>query len=203
MKHMLLPFLISAVAMADVLAAGRPGTAHAPVSSPCNVSEWGQWTDDTPTACGSGMHMSTQTRYRTVIGSAPGANAACPALAEKREVHVMCESATAPKIVPPPRGTDVYTTLRVRDTDELVGSDPSRYGTFRIPCAYSHMAYDDPIVFAGSPGASHLHVFFGNTSVDANSTQQSLDAGGSTCRGGTANRSAYWMPAMIDTGLNV
>jgi len=64
------------------------------------------------------------------------------------------------------------------------------------------MAYDDPIVFAGSPGASHLHVFFGNTSVDAFTTQQSLDAGGSTCRGGTANRSSYWVPAIIDTGLN-
>jgi hypothetical protein len=45
-------------------------------------------------------------------------------------------------------------------------------------------------------------VFFGNTSVDANTTQQSLDAGGSTCRGGTANRSSYWVPAIIDTGLN-
>ena len=76
------------------------------------------------------------------------------------------------------------------------------YGQVRSACGYSHMAYDDPIVFAGSPGASHLHVFFGNTTTDANSTQQSLDAGNSTCRGGTANRSAYWVPAIIDTGLN-
>jgi len=177
-------------------------TATATATADCQVSQWSEWKDDMTSSCSAGMHMSSQTRLRSVIRQ-PGVNgAACPALSEQREVHVMCEAASAPKIVPPPRGTEVYTTLRVRDTDELVGSDPTRYGAFRSPCAYSHMAYDDPIVFPGSPGASHLHVFFGNTSVDANTTQQSLDAGNSTCGGGTANRSSYWVPAIIDTGLN-
>ena len=201
MKRMLLSFALSSLAMAGASGAPRHGASRAASPPACQVSEWGEWKGETVTACGSGMHMSVQTRHRTVV-QAPDGVAACPALSEQREVHVMCEAASAPKIVPPPRGTEVYTTLRVRDTDELVGSDPTRYGAFRIPCAYSHMAYDDPIVFAGSPGASHLHVFFGNTSVDANTTQQSLDAGGSTCRGGTANRSSYWVPAVIDTGLN-
>ncbi len=64
----------------------------------------------------------------------------------------------------------------------------------------SHMAFDDPIVAPARPGASHLHTFFGNSGVDAFSTAASVaGSGGSTCRGGTANRSAYWVPSMIDT----
>ena len=62
------------------------------------------------------------------------------------------------------------------------------------------MAFDDPIVFPGQPGRSHLHAFFGNTGVNAHSTAQSIaSTGNSTCRGGTANRSSYWVPAIIDT----
>ena len=71
---------------------------------------------------------------------------------------------------------------------------------FRINCSYSHMGFNDPIVFPGQSGASHLHIFFGNTAVDANTTPESVrSAGNSTCTGGTANRSAYWAPAVIDT----
>lgn len=62
------------------------------------------------------------------------------------------------------------------------------------------MAFDDPIVYPRQPGRSHLHVFFGNTGANANSTPDSIaNTGNSTCRGGTLNRSAYWVPAMIDT----
>ena len=62
------------------------------------------------------------------------------------------------------------------------------------------MAFDDPIVYPGQPGRSHLHAFFGNTGTSANSTAASIaSSGNSTCRGGTANRTAYWVPAMIDT----
>lgn len=73
-------------------------------------------------------------------------------------------------------------------------------GAFRTFCGMSHMAFDDPIVAPGRPGGSHLHTFFGNTGVDAFSTAATIaGSGGSTCRGGTANRSAYWVPSMIDT----
>ena len=73
-------------------------------------------------------------------------------------------------------------------------------GAFRTVCDYSHMAYDDPIVLPGQAGKSHLHVFFGNTGTDANSTATSIaTTGNSTCRGGTINRTGYWAPAMIDT----
>ncbi len=74
-------------------------------------------------------------------------------------------------------------------------------GNFRIGCRYSHMNYDDSIVFPGQPGRAHLHVYFGNTGSNAFSTAQSLlTSGNSTCDGGTSNRSSYWLPAMIDAG---
>jgi hypothetical protein len=86
----------------------------------------------------------------------------------------------------------------VRPTTEI--AQPSDSGDFRTSCEYSHMAYDDPIVYPGQPGKSHLHAFFGNTGANASSTAASLSAtGNSTCRGGTVNRSAYWVPALIDT----
>jgi hypothetical protein len=74
---------------------------------------------------------------------------------------------------------------------------------FRTNCRFSHMRYDDPIVAPGQPGASHLHAFFGNTAIDANTTPGSVaTTGNSTCEGGTANRTAYWAPAVIDTATN-
>ncbi|MDH4364756.1 MAG: DUF1996 domain-containing protein, partial [Acidimicrobiia bacterium] len=72
-------------------------------------------------------------------------------------------------------------------------------GQFRTNCEYSHFNYDDPIVFPGQPGKSHLHMFIGNTTADAYTTMDSLlNSGGSTCDGFELNRSAYWMPALMD-----
>jgi hypothetical protein len=72
-------------------------------------------------------------------------------------------------------------------------------GAFRTVCDFSHMNFDDPIVFPGQPGKAHLHAYFGNTLTDADSSAESLrDSGNSTCRGGTVNRTAYWVPALID-----
>ena len=73
-------------------------------------------------------------------------------------------------------------------------------GAFRTTCKWSHMAFDDPIVYPGQPGLSHLHTFFGNTGTNANSTTSTISTtGNSTCNGGTINRTAYWVPTMIDT----
>ena len=71
-------------------------------------------------------------------------------------------------------------------------------GQFRTLCEYSHLSYDDPIVFPGQPGRSHLHMFFGNTNTDAFTTTDSLvNSGGGTCDGFELNRSAYWFPALV------
>jgi hypothetical protein len=80
----------------------------------------------------------------------------------------------------------------------------SDIGAFRTVCGPTHMSNDDPIVFPGQPGRTHLHTFFGNTGADAHSTTNSLlTSGNSSCRGGSANRSAYWVPSMVDTRTNV
>lgn len=75
---------------------------------------------------------------------------------------------------------------------------PDVVGAFRLICHASHISYDDPIVFPGQPGKSHLHQWFGNDLADANSTYDSLrKTGNSTC-GNALNRSAYWMPALLN-----
>src|SRR4051812_34224441 len=78
---------------------------------------------------------------------------------------------------------------------------PDVVGAFRFICTAGQVLADDPIVFPGQPGKSHLHQFYGNEDANAFSTFASLRSGGtSTCNRGphAANRSAYWMPAMLD-----
>jgi hypothetical protein len=71
---------------------------------------------------------------------------------------------------------------------------------FRFLCEPSHVAYEDPIVYPGQAMASHLHMFFGNTLTDKDSTYESLRTTGSgSCQGGPLNRTGYWHPAMIQT----
>ncbi|VXC85073.1 DUF1996 domain-containing protein [Sphingomonas sp. 8AM] len=75
---------------------------------------------------------------------------------------------------------------------------PDTVGAFRFICNPSHELKDDPVIFPGQPGRSHLHQFFGNTLANANSTYESLrKTGESTCNS-PLNRSAYWMPAMLN-----
>jgi Domain of unknown function (DUF1996)/Ricin-type beta-trefoil lectin domain-like len=77
-------------------------------------------------------------------------------------------------------------------------------GTFRVSCEFSHFAYDDPLVHPNKPGASHLHMFWGNTHVNAYSTYDTLfNSGSSTCNGMELNRTGYWAPAMFDAQGNV
>ena len=98
-----------------------------------------------------------------------------------------------------PTGVAGASTDMIAATTELPAASDGT-GAFRIVCQFSHMAFDDPIVLPGQPGRSHLHVFFGNTAANANSTAASIaSTGNSTCLGGTINRTAYWAPAMIDT----
>jgi hypothetical protein len=74
---------------------------------------------------------------------------------------------------------------------------PPHQGRFVVECVYSHSAPDDPIVFPGEPGQSHLHDFFGNTSADAFSTTESLVGGDTTCAT-RQDAASYWAPALYD-----
>src|SRR3954449_5787704 len=83
---------------------------------------------------------------------------------------------------------------------------PDVVGAFRFICTAGQVLPDDPIVYPGQPGKSHLHQFYGNEAANASSTYAGLRARGtSTCNHGpfAANRSAYWMPAMLDGAGNV
>jgi hypothetical protein len=76
-------------------------------------------------------------------------------------------------------------------------------GDFRIQCFFSHASPNDPVVALGKNGASHLHTFFGNVETDAYTTPELVRTmGGSTCHGGTLNRSGYWIPAILDAAGN-
>jgi hypothetical protein len=100
-----------------------------------------------------------------------------------------------------------FASVRSADLDLGVLTEPATVrdngtvgdGQFRAACQYSHFAADDPIVYPGQPGRSHLHMFFGNTAVDAFTTTRDLvDSGGGTCNGFELNRSGYWTPALLD-----
>jgi hypothetical protein len=98
-----------------------------------------------------------------------------------------------------PTGGPGFSTVRIQPTTEQPGASDGT-GAFRTVCDFSHMNFDDPIVYPGQPGKAHLHAYFGNTGADASSTAASLrSTGSSTCRGGIANRSAYWVPSIVDT----
>ena len=84
-------------------------------------------------------------------------------------------------------------------TSTSAGSDG---GAFNVPCPYSHSLRDDPIVYPGDRGASHLHDFAGNETADASSTTSSLVGSATTCRL-SADTAAYWIPALYSGGHKV
>lgn len=140
---------------------------------------------------------------------APGRSKYCEVALQREEgtlaVPTTCfneaDGCTAIDLSRIPLGSEGHSTQRIQ-----AGAEAPRYagdgGSFRTLCEFSHMAFDDPIVYPNQPGRSHLHAFFGNTGADAYSTPESIaGTGNSTCGGGTANRTAYWIPALIDTRI--
>ena len=68
-------------------------------------------------------------------------------------------------------------------------------------CDYSHSLKDDPIVYPGQPGVSHLHDFYGNSTTNAYSTIPSLLAAGTTTCVNQGETAAYWVPALMYNGV--
>lgn len=140
----------------------------------------------------------TQTRTYTLVNGAwvagpwtpttPPAGA-CP------QIPPMPGNPVDPATVPAPRAG----VLDDRISNPPQFPNPSNEGGFRTVCYYSHASNDDPIVYPGQKGASHHHTFYGNDATDFLSTPNSIaNSGGSTCRGGTANRTSYWHPSMLE-----
>jgi len=76
-------------------------------------------------------------------------------------------------------------------------------GVLRVACNYSNSKQVDPIVSFGRSTSAHMHDFYGNTGVTANSTLSSLLSTPSNCRGEPQNHSGYWVPTMYLRGQAV
>lgn len=81
-------------------------------------------------------------------------------------------------------------------------------GSFRFICAgNAPLRSDDPVLYPGQPGLSHLHQPWGNADFSAFTTPDSLLKSAQTDCNDTklsVNRSLYWMPALIhDSGVAI
>jgi hypothetical protein len=159
---------------------------------------------------GDGLHWLTKTvdSFGTCSNAYFGSDPS-PQTPKFCEVQVTVPAVTQTGLMPVvnkallPAPSVPYTSARVQTLSATqLASAPYQVvpggGAFRIPCDFSHMSFDDPIVYPGQPGMAHLHTFIGNAQADASSTAASLQTGTSTCAGGTANRTAYWLPSLID-----
>jgi hypothetical protein len=72
-----------------------------------------------------------------------------------------------------------------------------RVAEFLADCPFSHRLPDDPIIFPGLPGASHMHSFFGSTTTNAHSTLASLQSSPTNCNPRT-DLSSYWVPTLYN-----
>jgi Domain of unknown function (DUF1996)/F5/8 type C domain len=99
--------------------------------------------------------------------------------------------------VTPPSNPAGYTLAnpQVNGVPSTFNPPHAYFHEFQADCSVNHDAPDDPIVFPGLPGASHMHTFMGNATTNANSTIASLQAGSTTCLA-PGDKSAYWMPTM-------
>jgi hypothetical protein len=120
-------------------------------------------------------------------------------------VPVMHSGLLTVKIGLPPMDPG-YPDLRVRNTTEEApwangGSNGamSTFGAFRAVCGAAAVVDDDWLVHPNMPGGSHTHTVVGNKGFSAFTTIASLiTSGNSTCRGGIANRSQYWVSSLVD-----
>ena len=95
--------------------------------------------------------------------------------------------------------TTVQKTTSIKDAKNLNGA-------FRVQCGVSYTVRTDPLLNRDeSDPMSHMHTYFGgDVPTDANTDLPDLTAEGtgSTCAGGTLNRSLYWIPTMLRAEAN-
>jgi hypothetical protein len=81
---------------------------------------------------------------------------------------------------------------------------PDVVGAFRFVCGPGHLNYDDPILYPGQKsGSPHLHQWYGNTSGNYASTYAGLRSSGESTCSNKLNRSAYWVPALMNAAGKV
>ncbi|MEW9553519.1 DUF1996 domain-containing protein [Nonomuraea sp. NPDC050783] len=82
------------------------------------------------------------------------------------------------------------------------GARVIRVAEFLADCPFSHRLPDDPIVFPGLPGASHMHSFFGSRVTNAHTTLTDLQNGATNCNP-AVDKSSYWVPTLYRDGAPV
>jgi hypothetical protein len=82
--------------------------------------------------------------------------------------------------------------------DSAITTEDASTGTFAVDCGRNesrHLNADNMVIAPGQPfGAHHTHEYVGNTSTNADSTDESLAAAGTTCRAG--DPSTYYWPVL-------
>ncbi|WP_326561277.1 DUF1996 domain-containing protein [Micromonospora sp. NBC_01796] len=86
-----------------------------------------------------------------------------------------------------------YLTAAVSKAD--AAAEPVRVAEFLADCPFSHRLPDDPIVFPGLPGASHMHSFFGSEVTNAHTELPDLLNANSNCNP-AVDKSSYWVPTL-------
>jgi hypothetical protein len=83
-------------------------------------------------------------------------------------------------------------------TPRPLPANPRRNPEFNATCTYSHAAPNDPIVFPGQPGASHMHSFVGNDGTNASTTFEDLMRFTASSCQPSQDHSAYWIPTLYE-----
>ncbi len=68
-------------------------------------------------------------------------------------------------------------------------------GKFEVTCKFSNHNQVDPIVSPGQQMSAHLHEFFGNRNITADSTPDSVRGLSTTCKV-AEDTAGYWVPAL-------
>ncbi|MFY1576873.1 DUF1996 domain-containing protein [Verrucosispora sp. WMMD703] len=95
-----------------------------------------------------------------------------------------------------------YVVASTAPADAAPGVNAIRVAEFPADCTYSHRLPDDPIVFPGLPGASHMHSFFGSTVTNAHTTLPDLVGSATTCNP-RVDVSSYWVPTLYRDNVPV
>jgi hypothetical protein len=88
-------------------------------------------------------------------------------------------------------------------TPRPIPADYRKNAEFNATCVYSHSAPDDPIVFPGLKGASHMHSFIGNDITNADTTTDDLMMFMASSCQPAEDHSAYWVPTLYEHGQPV
>ncbi|SFP98552.1 DUF1996 domain-containing protein [Sphingomonas rubra] len=104
----------------------------------------------------------------------------------------------------PPTPSNFQIRSELASTTDGLGNPNAPDKKARFTCGGPAVfLFADPVLAFNRPNWGHLHQFFGNGSPSYDSTYFSLRTkGDGFCGGGMLNRSAYWIPAMMDGSKN-